>query len=43
MGPFAWWLEYWAGVMDTCAVHLLVRTPMDGGQKSTENAQRIPH
>ena len=41
MGPFAWWLDYWAGVMDACAVHLLVRTPMDGGQKPAGSEARI--
>ncbi len=35
MVPFAWWFDYWAGVMDTCAVHLIVRTPLAGGQKPT--------
>lgn len=34
MNPIAWWMDYWAGLMDCCTAHL-IGTKASSGDKKT--------
>jgi len=41
MSTFSWWLEYWAGVVDTCTAHLFIWRPTSDGNGSGDEVRKL--